>query len=778
MKKNLTLILALVAAMSTWAASLTDLNFNEPTELPAAYVYSTSGSPVISSSAIEGKGCILLTNGGGGEVKAECFKEDNSLDPAQGKRWMGFTVDMDCDVTIVVYSSKKTWTLYGKGANAHATFTQEKKQWDTWEITGLKQGESYILQVGSSQCYVASMAFNASCTAPETKLALAADKTTDVKAGDVITFTISGGNGNPTTLEGTNGETIADNKWTAVDGKHTFKVSQEMKGEICGGVAEVVINVGSETPDPDPDPDPEFNCGLMIKATTQQEVTGEIGGSVTTILSKGDSKKLDKNRYFGVTLKSGAFKEDDEFVINITAAADLGKCMLYADQDGNELIYDEGVEYSKSAPSATGEKKIKLPAAVNGKTSIFLYRGGDGAPQWNPTFDYISVTRTCDDGTAKLEVDKESVVLAITPKSAGKAEAKVIFSGVHLAAGTYNLALTEVAGLSVSPKSVTVGEDGKLNAEVTLAFESDKDVAEAAAELGLTIGELTKKVAITYSAAVTVQKVYAQSIDIEKIVMDNGKGFDIRAELTKLGYDYADLDQLDSLDDSKDANNEPYLGLKIKKADGFIGCWIRPEAKITVKFGKVSDNVKFIANGADMTKTPTDLAEPFTFTAGNADTYVEFHTTTAATVVVKAITIEGGVPLSTDVALNWLKIDGQEVTAKDNSYAYEVPAESEATEVTVTFELHDAKAKADKENSFTVAIPASSEAAASEADINVTAEDGKTKATYKVVITRAKEQQGIEAISDERATIKTIENGQLVIIRGGKKYTATGAEIR
>ena len=68
--------------------------------------------------------------------------------------------------------------------------------------------------------------------------------------------------------------------------------------------------------------------------------------------------------------------------------------MLYADKSGTELIYDEGVTYTKDAPSVTGEKTIKLPAAAAGKTAIYLYRE-DGDTQWNPTFDYISVTRPC-----------------------------------------------------------------------------------------------------------------------------------------------------------------------------------------------------------------------------------------------------------------------------------------------------------------------------------------------------------------------------------------------
>ena len=133
---------------------------------------------------------------------------------------------------------------------------------------------------------------------------------------------------------------------------------------------------------------------------------------------------------------------------------------------------------------------------------------------------------------------------------------------------------------------------------------------------------------------------------------------------------------------------------------------------------------------------------------------------------------------SNDASIKSLTIKGVAVTADANNvFAYEVPANENIAEVEVVFTLA-AKATADKESPFKLAVPASSEAAASEATINVTAEDGTTKKAYKVSVTRAAAEQGIEDVLDANQAVKFIENGQLVIIKGGVRYNVLGTQIR
>ncbi len=142
-------------------------------------------------------------------------------------------------------------------------------------------------------------------------------------------------------------------------------------------------------------------CGLLVSATTNGAVGGVATGStIETNLGTGNSKKLDKEKYFGINLGVGAFQAGDTFAINITAAADLGKFMLYADKTGTELVFDEGIVYTKGDATEpvicpTGLKKIVLPAAANGKSALYLYRE-KGNTQWNVTFDSIAITRSCE----------------------------------------------------------------------------------------------------------------------------------------------------------------------------------------------------------------------------------------------------------------------------------------------------------------------------------------------------------------------------------------------
>lgn len=142
-------------------------------------------------------------------------------------------------------------------------------------------------------------------------------------------------------------------------------------------------------------------CGLLVSATTNGAVGGVATGStIDTNLGTGNSKKLDKEKYFGINLGIGTFQAGDTFAINITLGADLGKFMLYADKTGTELVFDEGITYTKSDATEpvicpTGLKKIVLPAAANGKSALYLYRE-NGTTQWNVTFDSIAITRSCE----------------------------------------------------------------------------------------------------------------------------------------------------------------------------------------------------------------------------------------------------------------------------------------------------------------------------------------------------------------------------------------------
>ena len=161
--------------------------------------------------------------------------------------------------------------------------------------------------------------------------------------------------------------------------------------------------------------------------------------------------------------------------------------------------------------------------------------------------------------------------------------------------------------------------------------------------------ELTQKVesmaAEVISADVTFyadfDKAYAQSIDFEQMVLNQGVKYDVKSALTANFYDYKNIDALDSLNNEKGAGrNEPYLGLKIKKQGGYLACNVLPGTTIRIKFGYVGDKVLAIAGGDTLPLNPTNnkianLSFPIA-----VETSVKLQTTSDKTVVIKQIMID------------------------------------------------------------------------------------------------------------------------------------------
>ena len=841
MRKLFTLLTAVLASFGLWAATpLSDLNFeitSSTQAMPENYVLSTSNTPSIKVQ--DGITCIIISDGGGSA--APTFNDPDA--PSGGKRWLAFCPAEDCSAVFGILSNKKEFFIQNKDGKFF-TYTNTAKAVEEVTVTGLKAGEWYAMCGGSSQVYIQKATFTSAgpaCTAPAEALKLSASKSANILVGDQITFSVSGGNGAEITISGEQGESIANNTWTATAGKHIFTASQDAKDGICGGEDQLELTVISTDPvtaavitgehsvvlggtltltceaanadtyqwyqdgkaisganastyvfeasekgnyvfaceasnqyTATPVRAADFRvevtgiCGELIKATTNQDVTGVIGGTMDTNLKKGESAKLNKNTYFGITLTEGAFLEGDVFVMEITTAPDdaatMGTMKLYADKEGSELLFET------DQVGVVGSNEWTLPESVAGKKSLYIIRGG-GA-DWNPTFSSVAVTRDCSDGP-RLTVSPAVVTLAVTAQQP-TATATVAFSGKNLTAGTYSLTVPNLAGLSVTPASVTVGNDGKLNATVEIAYTSTVDVEAGSAEVALTIGELNAKVAVAYSAKISHQ--FGKSIDFEDFVIKNGINGNFAAELAAKNIETsADGFSLDSLNSEKADNNEPYLGLKIKAANAFVGCWLHKEDTISIKFGKVSANVMFYAaDGSVQEKTPEELVEPFEFVAPQ-DMYVKLVTTTAAAVVVKQILINCDPTKDTDATIKSLSINGVVVEAVEGVYAYEVPADENLAQVEVVYELNSAKATADPASGFKVDVPAAG-AAANTQTITVTAENGDQK-TYTVSVTRASSSAVVNIEAATKA-VKVIRNGQLLIIRDGKEFNILGTRTK
>lgn len=148
-----------------------------------------------------------------------------------------------------------------------------------------------------------------------------------------------------------------------------------------------------------------------------------------------------------------------------------------------------------------------------------------------------------------------------------------------------------------------------------------------------------------FNAAITADKTFygkwtanaftaSTSLNIEQLVLDNGKGYDIAGALTAAHIEYANINALDSLNDEKTNRNEPFLGLKLKTTGAYVEVGLDADDVLRVKFGNVGADVKI--NGVPVAKA--DLATPYEYTATKQE-YIRIETTSSSTVVLKQIMI-------------------------------------------------------------------------------------------------------------------------------------------
>ena len=376
-----------------------------------------------------------------------------------------------------------------------------------------------------------------------------------------------------------------------------------------------------------------------------------------------------------------------------------------------------------------------------------------------------------------LAVNPESVALNATAAQPNPS-AKVTFSGKNLAAGTYNLSVPDLAGLTVSPASVTVGEDGKLNAEVTISYTSAVEVAAASTSVDLTIGALTKVVVVNYSA--TLEKKYMKSMNIEQLVLDNGTNYDIRAAFDAANIEYNNIDALDTLNDieeNKTNRNYPYLGLKMKKADAKLAGWLKAGQTIKVRFGNVGANFKVSAMGMDSICTAANFANTTTesnkvleFTAP-IDMYLEIVCNSTKTLVIKQIMINQEIapvvlPAPSAYLITIVTDENGKVTATWENKKYRTPVGALVT-LNITsnegYALHnitvngEALVQSAPGAPITFTMPAE--------DVTVVADFGSIETS-------------VENIEITGKAVKRIENGQMIIIKNGVKYDALGQIVK
>lgn len=439
--------------------------------------------------------------------------------------------------------------------------------------------------------------------------------------------------------------------------KKIFTLAATLFAAICMNAGDVTIALTSMTAGENS----YAYDGAEIKAKNNNvyiELPGaNVQGSITI---KGSSNKSDRFIYIygeGGTVKdeSRAIEmKSDGGTINFSASDIIlvseVPYLLFSTTDDFKFkkfnyTYEEGKAIVSTVETLTGVSANGVAMSADEFSNLLLMHNA-GFPNDEfaaaPTFVfYRNTVITYEDESTK--VINDSIEVVGVEDGQGDWAASATIGGVEYsvyAGKAVAVTITYMDGETVLGTEIIAEAD---YAEDYVNFESKP----LATFLGwFSDPELTTPVDFTIPVYTDItvyakfEKAYASSLNIEQLVLDNGKKYDIKSALLASGYDYKDINELDSLNDEKTARNEPYLGLKIKKQGGYIACNVQAGHTIRVKFGYVAADVKAYANDQEMTLAPVENAlEVLEFTA-TEETFVKLETTSGSTVVIKQIMID------------------------------------------------------------------------------------------------------------------------------------------
>ena len=560
--------------------------------------------------------------------------------------------------------------------------------------------------------------------------------------------------------------------------------------------------------------DPANAYGEIIKATltsgTAATVTGIIGGTAEVSLSS--SKKMDKGKYFGITLAAGSFKEGDTVVITMTTAGSNYPC-LFADKEKTNCLY------LAEATSSDLEYKIVLPAAADGLSSLYLARDADDATyKWNPVLASMSVIRpiaaknviesltgvavddvAISDLAALLanheitladsyvnapvvkftkhvvttyiddsQAEKDVVVEVTAEEVEGAWEAAATIGGVAYtvkAAKENSVVVTYMDGeTKLGEENVAIGghpaDFAQYQNKSLASFVGWYNNADLADEhIVADMSSEVISVATTYYAK--FENAYATSYNFEKAVMENGKAYDFLSQLGAQHYATNITGSLDSLDNSKkdSLRNYAYLGLKVKQSGALLNFRVAAGQTIKVKFGNIAKTPTVSINGGDYAEM--EITEHVYEHTAATEELISIKTMDGNAVVFQQIAIGEELAAPELYTINYAETENGAVSGwKMGIPGEEVKVYYEAAEGYKTYSLtyngvalHD-----DGVGYVTFIMPAEA--------VTVAAEFLQEFPT------------AIDNTNAETKAVKVIRNGQLIIVRDGVEFNAQGAVVK
>ena len=561
--------------------------------------------------------------------------------------------------------------------------------------------------------------------------------------------------------------------------------------------------------------------GEIIAVTRNEkvlnEVTGIIGG--TAKKSTQDNGKLGATgHYWSLTLASGNFNAGDTVVVNVSAAAQQGTITVTSDQAAADVLgttEDFGV---------VGDNKVILTKGdVN---TIWVVR--TDANKWNGVIDGIRVVRpmpvksTAESLTA-VKVDGVAIssedlatLLSSTHKvnlAASYAAAPEVEFNKHIvktfeddsqkesdeaikvtasknalkrweAKATINaIEYTVTAGVNASATITYMYGEKKLGEEVVAINGNPANYAgyqnEQLATFKGWYSDMALTSAVTIASAVIdkdttfyakFENAYASSVNIEKLVLDNGTKYDLMGYMGGLNYATNIENSLDTLNDleNKDNRNYAYLGLKVKAAGKLLDFRLADGATLKVKFGayKSGKEPQVSINGAAY--AAMEITDGVYSHTASGDELVSIKTATADAVVFQQIMYNEDLkvvelPAPGAYLVTCAEAENGTVTAAWPNKKYRTPV-GETVTLTVTpndgYKVADVKVNGESLNAvegvYSFPMPA---------------QDVTVVATFSVVTAIDNTEAAVKAT-------KVVRDGQLYIEKNGVLYNAQGAVVK
>lgn len=218
----------------------------------------------------------------------------------------------------------------------------------------------------------------------------------------------------------------------------------------------------------------EPSCGLLIKVTLPDKtnVEGIYAGiaeinTQTKVDADGGYKLGSDGHFVSLTLKDGkSFAEGDEVIVEVTQKSST--LQIFADKGTTPLVETSSV--------VEGENRLILPAAANGKKTIYLYRTSSSM---NPYVKSMAVERLCctrpklSYGVSEFEYPLNS-----------SAELPTLINPYTVSVSRYESSNLEVATVDAAGAVTVIGQG---TTTISAVFDGNDTYCEATASYVLTV---------------------------------------------------------------------------------------------------------------------------------------------------------------------------------------------------------------------------------------------------------------------------------------------------